>query len=268
VHELPKFFGPDTVLWYYPERTWTGVVCYTIAAVAIATTLLPFARRPWKLRAFFACDGAITPENKDLLMVALTAACFVPYLLAPVPTPSYFLAGIFFLSILSGRLVTRSLDNRAFLPRLAGIAIFGAMFAAGIGAMIQVGTRNEIETLTLCDNGNSYCLARFPGADIDKVESHLRDHYIASAWTTVSFTYPLLFETREAIAISDAIFGWEHNVYPPGIPRAQPRPDQPAVFIIESNLPLRKEIEHRLTETAGSPPLVSEYGTLAVIEQR
>src|SRR4051794_37269485 len=31
--EMPKFFGPDTVLWYYPEKPVSGFLFYTIAIV-------------------------------------------------------------------------------------------------------------------------------------------------------------------------------------------------------------------------------------------
>src|SRR5205807_2419294 len=33
--EIPKFFGPDTVLWYYPQKPASGFIFYTIAIVAV-----------------------------------------------------------------------------------------------------------------------------------------------------------------------------------------------------------------------------------------
>ena len=141
------------------------------------------------------------------------------------------------------------------------------MFAAGIGAMGQVAHHNEIETLTSRDDGESYYMKRIPGADILSVERHLRDNHITSVWTTISLTYPLLFETGETLAISDAFFGLGRDVYPPSILPPQMRHDQPPVFVIESDSPLRPKVEKRMTEAAGKPPLVTEYGTLTVIQQ-
>lgn len=266
--EMPKFFGSDTVLWYYPERPWIGFVFYAVAIVAITAALWPFIRRPEKIRALFSRAALDTDHGKDVAMVAMTSACAVPYLVAPIPTASYFLGGIFFLSILTGRLVAKCFASATTLSRAAGALITMSILTAGIGAMIRVAQRNEIETLTLCDGGNSYCMARIPGADIDRVERHLSEHHITSAWTTVSFTYPLLFETCETVAIADEIFGWKHNVFPPAIPAARPSHEHPPVFIIESDFPMRHDVEEKLNEAAGAPPLVAEYGTLAVIEQR
>ena len=44
VTEMPKFFGPDTVLWYYPNKPASGFVFYTVAAVAMVVAALPFLR--------------------------------------------------------------------------------------------------------------------------------------------------------------------------------------------------------------------------------
>src|SRR5258708_2155153 len=35
LHEMPKFFGTDTVLWYYPETHWSGYVLYSVSAIAL-----------------------------------------------------------------------------------------------------------------------------------------------------------------------------------------------------------------------------------------
>ena len=44
--EMPRFFGPDTVLWYYPEKPWTGFVFYAVAVIGVVVALLPFVQRP------------------------------------------------------------------------------------------------------------------------------------------------------------------------------------------------------------------------------
>ena len=266
--EMPKLFGPDTVLWYYPEKPWTGLIFYAVAIIAVAAVLLPTTGILARLRAFLAGQPLASDQTKDLILLFLTAACFVPYLLSPIPTASYFFGGLFFLAMLMGRLLGRCFAEDRFGARLTGALVFTAMLVAGVGAMIEVGNRNEIETLSLCDGGEAYCMARIPGADIAAVEQHLLNHEINGAWTTVSFTYPLLFETKETLAISDSFFGWEHNLYPASIPRPEPPRDQPGVFVLESNSPVRAELERRLTETTNTAPLVTQYGALVVIEQK
>lgn len=268
ITEMPKFFGPDTVLWYYPERPWTGLIFYAITAIAIVAVFVPLSHLPARFRGLISGEATTPDTTRDLVLLFLVAACFVPYLLAPVPTASYFFGGLFFLSVLIGRLLGRCFASRILVFRVSGIALLAAMLIAGVGAMIEVAMRNEIETLSLCDEGKTYCMTRIPGSDIAAVEQYLHDHQIASAWTTVSLTYPLIFETRESVAISDAIFGRERNLYPKSVPLAEPQTDRPAVVIIETKSPLRADAERRLTQPTGNPPLVTQYGALAVLEQR
>ena len=255
LQELPNFFGPDTLIWYYPQTSIIGWMFYVIALLAVGIALWSLIRSP-------------TLRNPDFLMLVLTAACFVPYLMPAFRVPRYFLGGVFFLSLLIGRLMQRSFTSSAIWSRLLGATLLVSILAGGIGAMIETGKRNEIETITLCHNGDEYCMIRIPGADLDAVERHLREFHIAAAWSAPVLCYPLQFETGETIAISDAIFGWKHNVFPKAVAMRQPSADEPLVFIIETNSPLRRVVEDRCTEASGTSPLVSEYGTLSVIEQR
>src|SRR5436305_2187477 len=62
------------------------------------------------------------------------------------------------------------------------------------------GAPQSIETLTLCDHGENYCMTRIPGADLERVERDLRNRNVTGVWTTVSFVYPLLFECGEEFA--------------------------------------------------------------------
>ena len=253
--ELPKFFGPDTLIWYYPQIPITGWLFYVIALLAVGVALWSLVRSP-------------TLRNPEFLMLVLTAACFVPYLMPAFRVPRYFLGGIFFLSLLVGRLLQRCFVATTWRGRLLGATLLLSILAGGIGAMIETGRRNEIETITLCHNGDEYCMTRIPGADIEAVERHLREFHVAAAWSAPVLCYPLQFETGETIAISDAIFGWKHNVFPKEVAMRQPNVDEPLVFIIETNSPLRRAVEDRCTEASGAPPLIAEYGTLTVIEQR
>src|SRR4030095_9118455 len=44
--EMPKFFGPDTVLWYYGEKPSVGYVFYAIALFALGVGIWPFVKSP------------------------------------------------------------------------------------------------------------------------------------------------------------------------------------------------------------------------------
>lgn len=241
---------------------------YLTALLAVAAALWPFLKSPAKILPALRGRPAESAENRDFLMLALTAACFLPYLAAPFRVPGYFLGGCFFLSILMARLVERCLVNPAALPRLLGATLLLAILAAGAGALMETGGRNQIETLALDQTGKSFHLVRIPGRDIEAVQRHLRENHITSLWTTVSLVFPLIFESDETLAASSAVFGWERRLYPPTVPRRQPDPGRPAVFVIESDSPLRPNTEAWCLRSAGAPPLVTDCGTLAVIEQK
>lgn len=266
--EIPKFFGPDTVLWYYPEKPASGFVFYTIAAVAVGVAALPFLRSPSKIvtaiRGGFAHDN----QQRDLLLLLLILACFVPYLAAPLRVPGYFLAGCFFFAALSGRLLARCVASSKVLVRLAGVVTFAAAVVVGIAVMIDTTRHNEIETLTLCNPGEDYCMTRIAGSDLERVENHLHESKVEGVWATVSFVYPLLFECSETFAVSDTIFGNQHRVYPAAIPWREPDQQGHFAIVLESDSPFRAPLEARFLQVTGLAPVISDYGTLAVIEKR
>src|SRR5881396_2117955 len=47
--EMPKFFGPDTVLWYYGEESAVGYVFYVSACFALCVGIWPFVKSPGKI---------------------------------------------------------------------------------------------------------------------------------------------------------------------------------------------------------------------------
>ena len=261
--EMPKFFGADTVLWYYPERPASGLLFFVIALLAAGVAAWPFIKSPLKILA--AVHGGFIRGHEERDLLVLTLACFVPYITAPFRVPGYFLAGCFFFAALTGRLLKRSFDCSKALVRFGGAAISAAVAITGSALMIDIARHNQIETLTLCDLGENYCITRVPAVDLQGVEDHLRQREVTGVWTTVSFVYPLLFECGETFAVSDAIFGYRHRVYPPPIPWREPSPDGHVAVVVESDSPFREVVEARL-KAAGIAPLVNEYGKLAVIE--
>ena len=111
-------------------------------------------------------------------------------------------------------------------------------------------------------------MTRIPGADIEGVEQYLRQHNVMSVWTTISFVYPLLFESGETLAISNAIFEDPLRVYPQKIPWREPRLDRDAAFVIETDAPFRSLLEAHCAQAFGTAPLVQECGKLVVVAER
>jgi hypothetical protein len=110
-------------------------------------------------------------------------------------------------------------------------------------------------------------MTRIPGADIEAVEHYLRQHNVTSVWTTISFIYPLLFESGETLAVSDAIFEYPHRIYPREVPWREPVANREAAFVIETTAPLRSGLELRYAQAFGTAPFIREYGKLTVITE-
>jgi 4-amino-4-deoxy-L-arabinose transferase-like glycosyltransferase len=266
--EMPKFFGVDTVLWYYPEKPAVGFVFYAIALLSAGVAAWPFIRSPSKIVAAIRRGFTGDNEERDLLLLLLTFGCFIPYVTAPFRVPGYFLAGCFFLAALVGRLLERCFVCSKTLVRLSGAGILATVVIVGGALMIDTARHNQIETLTLCDQGENYCMTRIADADLDGVEHHLDRSQATGVWTTVSFVYPLLFECGEKFPVSDTIFGYQHRVYPESIPWREPDPERHFAIVVESDSPFRSAVETRFLQVTGVAPLISEYGKLAVIESK
>jgi hypothetical protein len=268
VTEMPKFFGPDTVLWYYRERPASGFVFYAVAIVSACVAAWPFVRSPLKIVTAIRGGFMGASEQRDLLLLLLIVACFIPYLTAPLRVPGYFLAGCFFFAALSGRLVERCLASYKLVVRLGGVGLYAAAVITGIVVMIDTARHNEIETLTLCDSPEGYCMTRIAGSDLDGVKNHLREVQVPGVWATVSFVYPLLFECGEVFAVSDTIFGYPHRVYPAAVPWREPDPESHFAVVLERDSPFRVPLEARFLQVTGAAPMINEFGKLAVIEKR
>jgi len=201
-------------------------------------------------------------------MLILIGVSFIPYIIAPLRVPGYFLGATFFMSILIARCVNRFVGDNKMLVRAVGAAMLLAVLVCGVDALIETAAHNQIETLTLCPNRRDHQMLRVPGKDIDAIKQDLEQKRIKAIWTTISFVYPLIFETGEKLTASESIFGVDRPVYPPSIPKPEPSNEDRAVFVVETNSPYRLEIEAILAQKGGAPPRITEHGTLTVIEQR
>jgi 4-amino-4-deoxy-L-arabinose transferase-like glycosyltransferase len=265
LHELPKFFSDDTVLWYYPETKWTGSVLYLVVAIALIVAAWHALPTVW---SSFKSGFSASDQTKDLLMLILIGVSLVPYIIAPLRVPGYFLGGTFFMSILLARSVDRFFTEKRISVRVFGAVLLLATMVCGVYAIADVTSHNQIETLTLSPNRHDHEMIRIPGADIDAVKQDLEHNQIKTVWTTISFVYPLIFETNEKLIASESIFGVDRPVYPPSIPKPQPSERERAVFVIETRSPYREQIESTLALKSNAPPQIREHGTLTVIEQR
>ena len=201
-------------------------------------------------------------------MLVLTAASFIPYVRLVPGVPSYFLGGCFFLSMLTGRMLERGLSSSIALPRVGAAVALAAILLTGILVQIRVGLTNQIETLSLCEDGRTYCMTRIASADVDAVHCDLKQRNVTSVWTSISFIYPLLFESDETLAVSNEIFETPFRVYPEDVPWHEPKRDRDAVFVVETDAAIRSLVERRFQQIFESPPLAREYGKLVIISNR
>jgi hypothetical protein len=266
--EMPKFFGSDTVLWYYAEKPAIGYVFYAIALSGLGVGIWPFIKSPRKILRAMRGDLADARQKSDFDMVVLTAASFIAYVSQAPGVPSYFFGACFFLSILTGRMLERGFSSSMSWLRLGAAAALAALLVTGTFVLIRVGQTNQIETLSLCEDRRTYCMTRIASADIDGVHRDLKQRNVTSVWTTISFVYPLLFESGETLAVSNEILEEPYRVYPEGTVWREPKRNREAAFVVETNAPIRSVVEMRCEQIFGSPPFVREYGKLTVITNR
>jgi hypothetical protein len=165
-------------------------------------------------------------------------------------------------------MLERGFSSAKLLPRVSAAAALAAILLTGIFVLIRVGQTHEIETLSLCEDRRTYCMTRIASADIAGVHRDLKQRNVTSVWTTISFIYPLLFESGETLAVSNEIFEAPYRVYPEDVLWREPKRDRDAVFVVETDAPLRSVVETRCEQIFGSPPLSREYGKLVVISNR
>ena len=111
-------------------------------------------------------------------------------------------------------------------------------------------------------------MTRIASEDIDGVHRDLKQRGVTSVWTTISFVYPLLFESDETLAVSNEVLENPYRVYPEDVPWREPKRDREAAFVVETDAPIRWLVEMRCKQVFGSPPLPREYGKLVLISNR
>src|SRR5205814_7650193 len=177
------------------EQPAAGFVFYAIALFALGLGMWPFVKSPGNILRATRGDLADARQKSNFNILVLTAASFVPYVSQAPGVPSYFFGGCFFLSMLTGRTLERGFSSSTPLPRLGEAIALAAILVTGIFVHIRIGQTNQIETLYLCEDRRTYCMTRIASADIDGIHRDLNQRNVTSVWTTISFVYPLLFES-------------------------------------------------------------------------
>jgi len=201
-------------------------------------------------------------------MVVLTAASFVPYVGQVPGVPSYFVGACFFLSMLTGRMLERGFAASMPLARLGAAAALATNLGSGNFCSHPRRTnKSDRDTLSVPGPENvlhdTNCLSGHR-----RVHRDLKQGNVTSVCTTISFVYPLLFESGETLAVSNEIFGTPYRVYPEDMLWCEPKRDQEAAFVVETDAPIRSLVEVRCGQVFGSPPLAREYCKLTVIRNR
>lgn len=266
LREMPRFFGIDTILWYHPEIPTMGWISYAVGTLAVGAAAFPFLTSPGKVLRGLRRELADDTEDGDFVLLMLLLACFATYLAANMRIPGYLLAACFFIAVLTARLLIRCFAAPAPGLRLAGAGVLSAALAAGGWAVLETGRRNEIETLISSVDRPEMHIGRIPGGDLAAVEKLLAEKRIPAVWTTVSFILPLVFETRETVAVSDQYFlGKTRRPYPSSVKWREPSLGVTKAYVVESAAHYAADIVQSCRELSGREPAVFECGALTLI---
>ena len=137
--EMPKFFGPIPSFGIIRRSLLRG--SYFTRSRCWRQALRPghSSDRRQKLWRRFAAVSHVVMNERDLLLLLLISACFVPYVTAPFRVPGYFLAGSFFFAALTGRLLARCFASSSTLIRFGGAGIFAAAVITGTAVIARHG---------------------------------------------------------------------------------------------------------------------------------
>ena len=253
-NELPKFFGPDTTFFYFEKVPWLGWGFYVAAVAAAVLAVAPFLKSPltvWRTFLHPEPDRAINP---DLLMLLLIAACSITYLTIKERTANYFLGSCFFISILIGRLLDRTLFSRGKALRFAGFATLATVVFFGLAAVIRAASQDGVDTLLLTRHG--FKMAHVPAEDIEGVHEQLRQLQADSCATGMFLVGTFTVESGGRVATSDAT---EPNSFwfPPGRNRI--------VFVLETSSPYCDGVVDGARQ-AGLETVSTVHGMLTVIQ--
>jgi len=259
--EMPRFFGPDTVLWYFPERSVSGAVYWV--AVLLSLVLAAWSVRK-RVAGFFrdhlVRSGAPAPQDPTIYALLFLLACLPAYLLANMRVPGYLIGAYPFVAVIVGGGIAAAISRRKTLWSVFGGGALAALLAAGLYEAGVLYRNPGIETL-LTDPSGDVRMGRIAGVDIEQAHRYLRENGIRFVHASPSFRYPVVFESGETIHASAALFGWRGGLFPDV--EAQPPGEEVSdiVLVFESGLPI-----HRYAELpAGDRTSEHRFGSVTVV---
>jgi hypothetical protein len=265
--EMPRFFGADTVLWYFPETSAVGIVYAVVAAVSVALSLWSVRRR---LAGFVRDHLVMKPgpssgvEDRLLYAMVFLGASSCPYLLARFREPRLLIGGYGFVAVMVGSALGACLASRRAAARSLGACTLGVLVFLGLYEAASLYRNGGIETLVMSSSGD-VGMKKIPDRDLDGVFRELRSEGIRFVTASPSFQYPILFESGETIHASAAAFGSKLRLFPEV---ERPRPEDAAdavTLVFESGMPVGRFIEMPRPADFGDRWTERRFGSLTVI---
>lgn len=265
-HDLPRFFGPDTVLWYKPEVHTSGLVFYCIALVALSHAL--WSNRKTRIE-FPACpldkQGRDWRAFREMLIILLIFSCLLPYALVPKRVPGYLIGVVPLISILEACAAEHLLRRPRTVLRFAGTALIFVVAAFGLKDSLTFMLTDKIESLKLTHQGN-LAPTHYSGRNLSRTIEHLKQRDIKTVLASPSLQYPIIFESDETIIASSSPLPFSYVVYPAYDRAVTSSIKARPVFVVEADSPLRA---HAFSIIRGMTPgtiTSTEFDEIVVIE--
>lgn len=261
--ELPRFFGPDTVVWYLEDWHVSGALFYAAALVTVALVL----RTVWRNRRQLGGLGRTADFGaaREPVLLGLAVCCAVPYAIVINRLSPYLLGVIPLLSVLGASHLTPAVTSRGVARRtVAGIAALG-LCGAGVYEGIQFARQDRVELLRIGPVGRlEHTL--YDGEDTTAVIEYLRKRNIEYVWATASLAYPIAFESAESVIASSKIFPWSYAVVPGYDRWVQRSARSHPVFVLPSDSAYLRSMDETFTRSMRGPYTRTPVRGLVVLE--
>jgi 4-amino-4-deoxy-L-arabinose transferase-like glycosyltransferase len=265
-YELPRFFGPETVLWYKEAIRPSGWVFYGLALAALAHALWQYRRSHLRLLAgLFQKEQRLDGGGRTSLLVILILACLIPYAMVETRVPGYLLGTVPLLSILQADWIKTLLASRRRLMQGAAAAALAAGIAFGAYEHLRFLGSDHIESLKLTAQGR-LAPTTISGPGLARTLAHLEARGISAVLASPSLQYPIIFESGERILASSAPLPFRYIVYPDYDRTVARAIGARPVFVIEADYPLRPLAFSIIRQMAPGRISLTEFDGIHVIE--
>ncbi len=262
--EMPRFFGADTVMWYFPEKSATGSVYAIVFLLALLFVIwLARGRIAGFLRDHLLRAAAARPEDPALYALVFLGASSIPYFSAHFRVAGYLIGAYPFIAVVLATAIASLLSGRRLAARAGGATVLAVLLLAGLyeaGALLRNG---GIDTLVTDGAGNTR-MRRIPSGDIEGMLAELRRSGTRFVHASAPFQYPIIFEEGGRIHASAALFGWRRRLFPElETPQGGGEPEMTLVF--ETGMPVRRFVELPAPAETGGRLSERRFGALTVM---